>query len=167
MKEEGPSPSLLDTSHQPTRSGCCPARGGRCGTWLPQHRHGQSAKLGEAAASFSLHFSVLPNFNVKENVGHFKSIGRQLFLTQRIMGFSTMNCTSSGRINFDFFFPHVFIYMWLYFHWYRIKSAFYWPGLLVLLLLMSSGTAKARAPVFLAKAERGLLGLMSKMQSYF
>lgn len=37
-------------------------------------------------------------------MGHFKSIGRQLFLTQRIMGFSTMNCTSSGRINFDFFF---------------------------------------------------------------
>lgn len=104
MKEEGPSPSLLDTSHQPTRSGCCPARGGRCGTWLPHHFHRQSAKLGEAAASFSLHFSVLPNFNVKENVGHFKSIGRQLFLTQRIMGFSTMNCTSSGRINFDFFF---------------------------------------------------------------
>lgn len=127
----------------------------------------RAVKLGEAAASFSLHFSVLPNFNVKENVGHFKSIGRQLFLTQRIMGFSTMNCTSSGRINFDFFFPHVFIYMWLYFHWYRIKSAFYWPCLLVLLLLMSSGTTKARAPVFLAKAERGLLGLMSKMQSYF
>lgn len=64
----------------------------------------RAVKLGEAAASFSLHFSVLPNFNVKENVGHFKSIGRQLFLTQRIMGFSTMNCTSSGRINFDFFF---------------------------------------------------------------
>lgn len=111
--------------------GCCGGRWWFCHSWtLPRV---VNAHWLIRSKSFLLHFFCLLNFNNKENVGHFKSIGRQLFLTQRIMGFSTMNCTSSGRINFDFFFfPHVFIYMWLYFHWYRIKSAFYWPCVCVL-----------------------------------